>query len=214
MEITLALDVRPDAEVELEVAGNTLKGARRGRAEPADQPQCQYLRDVRRLYHRGGQLHAVAPADHQQTLHHRERFVDPVDGLADGRDARHRRRVQGQGVAATPPAGHGRHSAATVRCPWSASSTSASGFRTRTITFDVRVPGSDPETQSRDRQCSLDPRDGRHAVRSTCCCSTASCPRTRRRLVEHRQLGVGGHGTGVRVEHGQQLAFDRPTTTW
>lgn len=31
MKITLALDVRPDAEVELEVAGNTVKGAARAR---------------------------------------------------------------------------------------------------------------------------------------------------------------------------------------
>ena len=182
------------------------QGARRGRAEPPDQPQGQYFRDLRRLYDRGGQFHAVAPADHQQTLHHRERFVDPVDRVADERDARHRRRVQGQGVAATPPAGHGRPRGR----PFGSRGVRHSPRRAAFEPHDhLRRAGSRLRSRDAepDRQCSLDPRDGRHAVPLPAAVQQLHVRELVAGLVEHRQLGVGGHGTGVRVEHGQQLAF-------
>ena len=203
MKITLALDRRRSRT---RSGGQHGQGARRGRAEPPDQPQGQYFRDLRRLYDRGGQFHAVAPADHQQTLHHRERFVDPVDRVADERDARHRRRVQGQGVAATPPAGHGRPRGR----PFGSRGVRHSPRRAAFEPHDhLRRAGSRLRSRDAepDRQCSLDPRDGRHAVPLPAAVQQLHVRELVAGLVEHRQLGVGGHGTGVRVEHGQQLAF-------
>ena len=130
MKIDMALDVRPDVEVELEVAGNTVKGRGAGALNLQINPRDN-------IFMINGD-YTIAEGSFMLSLQQiiNKRFTIESGssiqwtGFADECPAGHRRRVQGQGVAAAAAAGT---SATSGRRPFgsrsSVSSTLGSGFR-------------------------------------------------------------------------------------
>lgn len=149
MDITMALNVRPNVDFQLVIdpmPGRRGARPRRGAAQPADQSPAQHLRNVRRLHDFGGQLPVVAGEHISKKFIIESGSMIPVDGRAGRCAAQHRCGISAESLPATPARGRHDHSSGTGgddqspdggaayagndysrRCPSNVSSTSAAG---------------------------------------------------------------------------------------
>ena len=213
MKITLALDVRPDAEVELEVAGNTVKGRGAGALNLQINPKA----NIFEIYGDYTIAEGSFMLSLQQIIN--KRFTiesgssiqwtgSPMNAMLDI-DAVYKVKASLQPLL-QGTADLGGDRSVPVECVIHLGERLSNPARSpSTCGFPAPIPRRRAVIAN-----ALDPRDGRHAVPLPAAVQQLHVRELVAGLVEHRQLGVGGHGTGVRVEHGQQLAFDRPTTTW
>ena len=147
MKITLALDVRPDAEVELEVAGNTVKGRGAGALNLQINPKA----NIFEIYGDYTIAEGSFMLSLQQIIN--KRFTiesgssiqwtgSPMNAMLDI-DAVYKVKASLQPLL-QGTADLGGDRSVPVECVIHL----GERLSNPTITFDVRVPGSDPETQS------------------------------------------------------------------
>ena len=147
MNITLALDVRPDAEVELEVAGNTVKGRGAGALNLQINPKA----NIFEIYGDYTIAEGSFMLSLQQIIN--KRFTiesgssiqwtgSPMNAMLDI-DAVYKVKASLQPLL-QGTADLGGDRSVPVECVIHL----GERLSNPTITFDVRVPGSDPETQS------------------------------------------------------------------
>ncbi len=215
MNIDMALDVRPDVEVELDVAaircGVAAPGALNLQINPRDNV---FMINGDYTIAEGSFMLSLQQIINK-ALHDRERVVDPVDGFADECPAGHRRRVQGQGVAAAAAAGDvGDIWAATVRLPVECV-IHLRGFPLESE-HRVRCPGSGfgPRDGGRGGQCALDARDGRHAVPLPAALQQLHVRELVAGLVEHRQARCRRPRDWSSCRTWSATGSRRRTTTW
>ncbi len=164
MSIGLALDVRPNANVELTLAGNTLKAKGSGTLNLQINPKA----NIFEIYGDYTLSEGSFLLSLQNIISKRFTIENGSSiqwtGAPDGRPARHRRRLQAQGFAAAPAAGHDRQprrqplGARGVRHPPRRPALEP-GHRLRRPR-----PGLRPRNADGHRQCALNARDGRYAI--------------------------------------------------
>lgn len=179
MNIGLALGVRPNTEVELTLAGNTLKA----RGEGALNLQVNPSSNIFEIY---GD-YTLADGSFLLSLQNifSKRFTiesgssiqwtgAPMDARLDI-DAVYKVKASLQPLLQGTTDNPGGDRSVPVECVIHL----GERLSDPAISFDVRVPGTDPETQTLIANTLSTPR---RSIRSspTCCSSTASCPRTRR----------------------------------